>query len=64
MATYLVRPGDTLWDLAAARLPAHSSAAEITRGWQEWYLANRQQIGPDPGLLLIGEQLLIPPGLS
>ena len=59
--TYEVRPGDTLWDLAAARLPAHSTAQRITRGWQEWYLANHQQIGPDPGLLLVGETLLVPP---
>ena len=57
---YEVRPGDTLWGLAAARLPASSSAQQITRGWQEWYLANHRQIGPDPGLLLVGEILLVP----
>jgi Tfp pilus assembly protein FimV len=57
---YEVRPGDTLWALAAARLPANSSPQQITRGWQEWYLANHQQIGPDPGFLLVGETLLVP----
>jgi hypothetical protein len=56
-----VRPGDTLWALSATRLPGHSSAARITRDWQEWYLANRQQIGADPGLLLVGESLIVPP---
>jgi hypothetical protein len=58
--THRVRPGDTLWGLAAARLPVGSSAQQITRGWQEWYLANRQQIGPDPSLLLLGESLRVP----
>ncbi len=58
--TYRVRPGDTLWGLAAKRLPASSSPAAITRAWQRWYAANRREIGPDPGLLLIGELLDIP----
>jgi nucleoid-associated protein YgaU len=62
--SHRVRPGDTLWGLAAAGLPEGSSAQQITRGWQEWYLANRRQIGPDPGLLLIGESLLVPRVLS
>jgi hypothetical protein len=57
--TYRVRPGDTLWGLAAARLPAGSSPTRITRAWQQWYLANRQEIGPDPNLLLVGEALAI-----
>ncbi len=58
--THRVRSGDTLWGLAAARLPAGSTAQQVTRDWQAWYLANRQQIGPDPGLLLLGETLLVP----
>ncbi|HEX4018738.1 MAG TPA: hypothetical protein VHX15_18525 [Frankiaceae bacterium] len=58
---YRVRPGDTLWGLAVDRLPAGSSAQQITRDWQAWYLANRRQIGPDPGLVLVGENLVIPP---
>lgn len=62
--SYRVRPGDTLWGLAAARLPAHSSTERITRGWQEWYLVNRQQIGADPGMLLVGETLVVPRVLS
>jgi nucleoid-associated protein YgaU len=58
--SHRVQPGDTLWDLAAERLPAGSSPASITRSWQRWYAANRQQIGADPGLLLVGEVLVIP----
>jgi nucleoid-associated protein YgaU len=56
-----VRPGDTLWDLAAQRLPAGSSPSGITRAWQRWYAVNRQTIGADPGLLLVGEVLVVPP---
>lgn len=58
--TYEVKAGDTLWALAADRLPAGTSAERITRGWQEWYLANRQEIGTDPGFLLVGESLQVP----
>jgi outer membrane biosynthesis protein TonB len=58
--THRVRPGDTLWALAAAQLPAGSSPAVITADWQHWYEANRAAIGADPDLLLVGEQLVIP----
>ena len=55
-----VRPGDTLWSLAAARLAPAAPDSAVDRLWRGWYAANRPVIGPDPDLLQPG-QLLRPP---
>lgn len=47
----VVRPGDTLWDLAAADLPAGADESAVAHRWQEIYRANRRAIGPDPDLI-------------
>lgn len=60
IATVTVRPGDTLWALAADRLPARATSAQIAAASAAWYAANRQVIGPDPDLILPG-QILSPP---
>ena len=62
-AVVAVRPGDTLWGLAAARLPATASDAVIDRTWRGWYAANRHTVGPDPDLLIPGQRL-VPPGTA
>lgn len=56
----LVTAGDTLWDLAARRLPAGSSTAAIDRSWRAWYAANRRVVGADPDLIRPGQRLLPP----
>lgn len=58
--TITVRPGDTLWFLAAAGLPATASTAEITQTWQAWYDANRDVVGADPDLIHPGQVLTTP----
>jgi nucleoid-associated protein YgaU len=55
-----VRPGDTLWDLAAERLGPQASAADVARTWQEDYARNRTVIGPDPDLIRPGQVLTVP----
>ncbi len=55
-----VRPGDTLWALAAAGLPARASAADITDRWQLIYRRNRGVIGADPDLIRPGQLLRLP----
>ena len=55
-----VRPGDSLWSLAAQRLGARPSAARIQAEWPRWYAANRRVIGADPNLLQPGTSLLAP----
>lgn len=53
---YIVRSGDTLWDIAAAHLDEPTSA-EITDAWKSIWRANRAVIGDDAGLILPGQQL-------
>jgi nucleoid-associated protein YgaU len=59
----VVRPGDTLWRLAAAALPATASDAEIVTATHRWYARNRRVIGPDPDLIR-PRQRLRPPARS
>jgi len=54
---YEVRPGDTLWDIAAAHLPEGASAADIAAAWPEWYRANQAAIGADADLIFPGTTL-------
>jgi len=54
-----VRPGDSLWALAAAADPT-ASDAQIAEAWPAWYAGNRERIGPDPDLLTPGT-VLYPP---
>lgn len=56
----LVRPGDSLWDLAAARLGADGTLAQTAAAWPRWYAANRAVIGADPDLIKPGQRLTPP----
>jgi hypothetical protein len=49
--TYVVKPGDTLSEIAER----HRQAG----GWQALYERNRQLIGADPGLILPGQRLAL-----
>jgi nucleoid-associated protein YgaU len=59
-AGYVVRRGDTLWDIAARHLGPSATAVDISRAWPAWYDANRAVIGPDPGVIRPGELLSAP----
>lgn len=56
----VVRRGDTLWSIAAARLGPEATDAEVARSWPQWYEANAAVIGPDPHDMRPGT-LLTPP---
>jgi nucleoid-associated protein YgaU len=58
--TVRVRPGDSLWLLAARRLGPHADAEQIGAEWPRWYAANRAVIGPDPDLIVPGQVLHTP----
>lgn len=58
--THVVRPGDSLWSIAARDLPRGSSEEAIARRWHAIYAANRRRIGPDPDLIVPGQQLHLP----
>ena len=55
-----VRPGDSLWAIAARALGPQAGPAEIAAQWPRWYAANRAAIGPDPDLLHPGQWLHAP----
>jgi resuscitation-promoting factor RpfA len=55
-----VRPGDSLWLIAARRLGAGATPDQIGVAWREWYAANRALIGADPNLIRPGQVLLDP----
>ena len=56
-----VRPGDTLWGLAAAQTRPGAGDAEVLAGVHRWYAHNRRVIGPDPDLIRPGQHLVPPP---
>jgi nucleoid-associated protein YgaU len=59
-AVLVVRPGDSLWTLAARRLGPHASPAAVAAEWPRLYAANRAVIGADPSLLRPGQHLRVP----
>ena len=57
----VVRPGDSLWSLAAEDLGPEASAAAVEARWRSIYRLNRALIGPDPDLIRPGQLLELPP---
>lgn len=55
-----VRPGESLWSIAATHLPAGTTAAEIAAEWPRWYETNRVLLGADPDLIHPGQLLRAP----
>lgn len=55
-----VRRGDTLWSIAGDHLPPSATLEQVAESWPRWYAANREIIGPDPHLILPGQQLRAP----
>jgi nucleoid-associated protein YgaU len=60
-ATYVVVPGDCLWDIARRHLPPGAGDAEVADAWPRWWAANRTTIGSDPHLIHPGTRLVVPP---
>jgi nucleoid-associated protein YgaU len=69
-ASRVVKPGESLWEIAAAELGATAGDraagdgaagdGAVAKRWPQWYAANRAVIGPDPDLILPGQALRIP----
>ena len=64
-AVHVVDAGESLWSVAADRLPPQASSKAVARSWHRWYAANRAVIGPDPSVLVPGQRLMppVPPHL-
>jgi nucleoid-associated protein YgaU len=56
----VVRPGDSLWVIAAARIGRPASDDQVAVAWPRWYVANRVEIGSDPNLIKPGQILHAP----
>jgi hypothetical protein len=56
----VVRPGDTLWSIAASRLAPQAPAAAVDEAWRRLYALNRSSVGPDPDLIHPGTRLRTP----
>lgn len=60
---HVVRPGDTLWGIAAAdlqRTGSGTSTWQVAEHWPRWYAENRDLIGADPNLIIPGTILRAP----
>lgn len=55
-----VKPGDTLWSIAAHRLGPAASSTEIDAEWHRWFAANRAVIGDDANVIEPGQLLSRP----
>lgn len=60
VAEVTVRAGDSLWGICAESLGPLATDVDIALAWPRLYQANRDVIGPDPGLLLPGQVLKMP----
>jgi len=56
----VVRPGDTLWGIAARHLGPGADEADVAAAWPRWHAANRAVIGQRPDLILPGQVLRLP----
>jgi nucleoid-associated protein YgaU len=63
-STYEVRPGDSLWCIAATTLARRTgerpTSGDIARFWPTIHQENRDVIGDDPDLILPGQRLTLP----
>lgn len=56
----VVRPGDSLWSIAADELGPHAPAPAVAARWPAWWAANRSVVGDDPALIHPGQRLRPP----
>jgi hypothetical protein len=57
---HAVRPGDTLWDIAAADLGPGAPDAAVADHWRRIHRHNAEVLGPDPDLIHPGTVLRMP----
>ncbi|MBV9290883.1 MAG: LysM peptidoglycan-binding domain-containing protein [Frankiales bacterium] len=59
-ASVVVRPGDSLWTIAARRLGRRATPTAVAASWPRWWATNRSVIGANPDLIHPGQRLTPP----
>ncbi len=59
--TTTVGPGESLWTMAQARLAPDTPPQWVALEAERIYALNQDRIGPNPDLILAGQELLVPP---
>jgi hypothetical protein len=59
-SSIVVRPGDSLWSISSERLGPNATPQQIANGVERIYTRNRNRIGADPNLILVGQELSLP----
>jgi hypothetical protein len=59
--TTTVQPGESLWTMAQAQLAPDTPPQRVALEAERIYALNQDRIGPDPALILAGQELLVPP---
>lgn len=60
-SSVVVKPGDSLWSISQQRLGPNATPQQIANEVEQIYSLNRERIGADPGLIMVGQELLVPP---
>ena len=60
-SSIVVRPGDCLWSISSEQLGPNATAQQIANSVERIYAHNRNRIGADPNLILVGQRLSLPP---
>jgi hypothetical protein len=59
--TTTVQPGESLWTMAQARLAPDPAPQRVALEVERIYALNQDRIGPNPALILAGQEILVPP---
>ncbi len=62
--TKTVEPGDSLWTIAQERLAPDASPPRVAEEVERTYALNRERLGEDPNLILVGQELTLLPATS
>jgi len=60
----VVEPGDSLWSISEGLLGPNASPRRVMKGAERIHALNRERIGADPNLVLVGQMLSIPRAMS
>ena len=62
-AVVVVKRGDSLWSISERHLGARANPSDVVSLVERTYALNRETIGADPDLLLVGQSLQLPPAI-